>query len=457
MENKALDLKLCYIGGGSRAWAWDLMADLSLEPALGGTVALYDIDWVAARQNEMIGNKLHEKDGRWRYRAVQTLDGALTDADFVIISILPGTLDEMESDVHAPEQYGIYQSVGDTVGPGGILRAMRTLPMYDEIARAIRRVCPDAWVINYTNPMTVCVRYLYQVFPQIKAFGCCHEVFGTQRILARVVEDTLGEGRTVDRTKIETNVMGINHFTWIDKAYYRGMDIMPLYAAFCQTYQETGVPGLGARANVEAYFRCDNRVKFDLFLRYGVAAAAGDRHLAEFLPPWYLKTPETAQKWGFLLTPVSFRREQYRNRAQKSERLAHGELAFERKPSGEEGVRQIKALAGLGDFVTNVNLPNAGQIPNLPIGAVVETNVCFSHNNIRPLMAGTMPREIYALTIPHVCNQQAMAEATVNHSINEAFQVFLHDPMMNIAMDDARALFDEMMRRTERYLAWWKQ
>ncbi len=457
MKNTALDLNICYIGGGSRAWAWDLMADLALEPALGGTVALYDIDYEAARQNETIGNKLHETDKRWRYCAVRTLDEALNGANIVIISILPGTLDEMESDVHAPEEYGIYQAVGDTVGPGGTLRAMRTLPMYDVIARAIGRVCPAAWVINYTNPMTLCVSYLYKVFPGIKAFGCCHEVFGTQRVMAYMLGESLGDGRKVDRTEIETNVMGINHFTWIDKASYRGEDIMPLYARFCEKYKDSGVPGLGARANSAEYFRCDNRVKFDLFLRFGAAAAAGDRHLAEFLPPWYLKTPETARRWGFRLTPVRYRREQYRQRAEKSAKLVRGEIEFERTPSGEEGVRQIKALAGLGDFVTNVNLPNAGQIPNLPAGAVVESNVCFSHNNIRPLVAGEMPRPIQALTLPHVLNQQMLTEAAANHDLSAAFTVFLNDPMMSIAMDDAKTLFAEMMRRTDRYLSWWKQ
>ena len=101
-----------------------------------------------------------------------------------MISIMPGTFDEMESDVHAPEKFGIYQSVGDTTGPGAVMRALRTIPMFEEFAAAIREYCPQAWVINYTNPMTVCVKTLYRVFPKIKAFGCCHEVFGTQKLLA---------------------------------------------------------------------------------------------------------------------------------------------------------------------------------------------------------------------------------------------------------------------------------
>jgi galacturan 1,4-alpha-galacturonidase len=156
-------LKIAYIGDGSRGWALGLMGDLALEPELGGTVRLYDIDWNAAKDNEIIGNRVSTQQGVkgiWKYQAVETLPKALKGADFVIISILPGTFAEMQSDVHLPEEYGIYQSVGDTVGPGGIIRALRTVPMFVEFAKAIEKYAPEAWVVNYTNPMSVCTRTL---------------------------------------------------------------------------------------------------------------------------------------------------------------------------------------------------------------------------------------------------------------------------------------------------------
>ena len=172
-ENRVEGIKIAYIGGGSRSWARGLMSDLVSADDIFGKVALYDIDKQAAKDNAIVGNLFNSAEGaksHWDYEACDTLAEALTGANFVVISILPGTFDEMESDVHTPEEYGIYQSVGDTVGPGGIVRALRTIPMYEVIAKAIRDNCPDAWVINYTNPMTVCVRTLYKVFPQIKAF-----------------------------------------------------------------------------------------------------------------------------------------------------------------------------------------------------------------------------------------------------------------------------------------------
>ena len=194
-NNKVSDIQIAYIGGGSRGWAWTFMTDLALEPQISGTIRLYDIDVQAAQNNAVIGNRVSSRKdavGKWTYQTCQSLQEALNGCDFVVISILPGTFDEMESDVHLPERLGIYQSVGDTAGPGGMIRALRTIPMFVEIGEAIRKYAPQAWVINYTNPMTLCVKTLYRVFPQIKAFGCCHEVFGTQSLLGRVLREEAG-------------------------------------------------------------------------------------------------------------------------------------------------------------------------------------------------------------------------------------------------------------------------
>src|SRR3954468_5192769 len=161
MANQVKNVQIAYIGGGSRGWAWGLMSDLASEQSISGTVKLYDLNYEAAQQNAIIGNRLLDREdvvGHWEYEAVKTLKEALNGADFVIISILPGTFLEMKSDVHTPEQYGIYQSVGDTVGPGGMIRALRTIPLFVEIANHIKEHAPDAWVINYTNPMSLCTR-----------------------------------------------------------------------------------------------------------------------------------------------------------------------------------------------------------------------------------------------------------------------------------------------------------
>ena len=300
VNNTVTGIKIAYIGGGSRGWAWGLMSDLVTCDDINGDVYLYDIDLEAAKNNEIIGNKFNSAEGAksvWNYHATETIDEALAGANFVVISILPGTFDEMDSDVHAPEKYGIYQSVGDTSGPGGIVRAMRTIPMYEHIALKIKENCPDAWVINYTNPMTLCVKTLYRVFPEIKAFGCCHEVFGTQKFLVKVIEETFGV-KDVYRGDVKVNPIGINHFTWLTKATWRNIDLFPYYKEFVKEHIEGYQTYEGVDANwMNSSFRSDEKVKMDLFQKYGYIAAAGDRHLAEFCEgKWYLENPDREEK-----------------------------------------------------------------------------------------------------------------------------------------------------------------
>ena len=454
-NRKAYDLKIAYIGGGSRGWAWNLMSDLALEPALSGTVYLYDIDYASAEQNAIISNDIpyhYPERSNFRYVATKTAEEALTDADFVVMSILPGTWDEMQSDVHTPEKYGIYQAVGDTVGLGGLVRALRTLPIFEDYARLIEKLCPKAWVINYTNPMTVCTDILYKTFPAIRAIGCCHEVFGTQAVLRDAMQEA---GYTdIDPNDIKVDVIGVNHFTWLRAATWRDVDVFPIYRAFCEKYKETGHNREKATQSwINKFFRCDQRVKIDLFLRYGYIAAAGDRHLAEFCPAsWYMKDPETVDRWGFSLTPVSWRRDRAKELAARGERMAKREQRFDIYPSGEVGVQQMKAVLGLGDLVTNVNLPNRGQIPNLPLGAVVETNAYFTSGSVVPMFAGEMPGPILGLTERIVANQQMLVEAVMKRDLDLAFEAFINDPQNTLDMPTSRKLFDEMLDNTKAYL-----
>lgn len=457
---RARNLTVAYIGGGSRGWAWGLMTDLALDGDICGEVRLYDIDRPAAERNRIIGEKISvhpDAVSRWRYAVASSLQEALTGADFAVISILPGTFDEMEGDVHLPERVRVYQSVGDTVGPGGFMRAMRTVPMFVEIAEAIRRYAPDAWVINYTNPMTLCVRTLYAVYPGIRAFGCCHEVFGTQKLLCAMLRDMRGiEAR---RQELFTTVTGINHFTWITQASFGGADLMPLYRQFAEKYAEDGFEDVPEDHWLNSYFTCAHRVKFDLFLRYGAIAAAGDRHLAEFLPPWYLKDEAEAHRWKFTLTPVSWRKEDLRDRLRRSDRLISGEEEIKLTPSGEEGHLLMKALLGLGDLVSNVNVPNQGQIPNLPRGAVVETNAVFGFRRIQPVCAGEMPANILPLVARHVYNQENALQAALHCDRKLGFSTFMNDPQMGgVSLADGQRLFDDMLEHQRRYLpdAWFR-
>ena len=449
------DLRVAYIGGGSRGWAWGFMTDLAMDDAMCGTVCLYDIDRPAAERNRVIGEKISahpDAVSRWHYEVSDTLKDALTGADFVVISILPATFEEMRSDVHLPERVGVWQPVGDTVGAGGFMRAMRTIPMFVTIGEAIRDYAPEAWVINYTNPMSLCVRTLYHVFPEIKAFGCCHEVFGTQELLCHMLRTEAGiDG--VKRQNLYTTVTGINHFTWLTRATWRDVDLMPMYARFADKYFETGYDDGGSANWMNSHFGCAHRVKFDLFRKYGAIAAAGDRHLAEFTAPWYTRDPETVQSWKFRLTPVSWRIDDLHRRLRRSDALISGEEPVMLKPSGEEGHLLLKAVLGLGDMVSNVNIPNRGQIPNLPLGAVVETNAFFGRDRIEPVFAGPLPVNILPLVARHVYNQENTLTTALRCDRQLGFTTFMNDPQLAaVTMKDGQKLFNDMLENQRAYL-----
>ncbi len=455
----ARDLKIAYIGGGSRGWAWGLMSDLAGEERLSGTMYLYDIDQEAAEQNMGIGNSLRGRGdvkGDWEYIACPVRREALEGADVVVISILPATFDEMESDVHAPEAYGVYQPVGDTTGPGGLVRALRAGPMFQEIARDIRAYCPEAFVINYTNPMALCMRVLYDTFPGVKAVGCCHEVFHAQTLLCKALAEFRGV-ENVRRQELQTTVQGVNHFNFITQASCRGIDLYPVYRQFCDKYADTGYTEGNDDNWMNRFFDSAEMVKLDMFRRTGQIAAAGDRHLAEFNPaPRYLASPEKAHSFRFTLTPVSWRKKNRQELLETAARLYSGREIFELKPTGEEGVEMIKSFCGLQKMVTNVNLPNAGQIRNLPAGTVVETNAVFSDHSVIPVFSGNMTGPAYALTLPAALAQDELLEAIRHRDASMAFRAFAGDPLMcGVSFKDAQTLYRTMLENTKAYLQGW--
>ena len=440
------NLKIAYIGGGSRMWARTLMADLALEPALNGRIELYDIDFPAAKLNETLGNWIGtrpEACSQWQYKAVETLPQALQDADFVIISIQPGSFELMAHEIAVAEKYGMFFPVGDTTGVPGLMRGLRSAITFAGFARAIASHCPDAWVINYTNPMTICTRTLTKVAPELKVFGCCHEVFGTQHILADIAQQQLELPEKPDRGEIRVNVLGINHFTWLDAAQYRDVDLL---AMLREHIQETGVLRPFTPQEVEAQnnFFTDNRqIKFELFKRYGILAAAGDRHLAEFVPG-FTRSPEELFRWGVIRTPVAYRIKKWQEIGQQVPEIVSGERPFPLKQSDEEAILQMKALLGLGDLITNVNKANMGQMANLPPHVVVETNAHFSRDRVEPIAAGALPAGVHTLVATHVQNQEMIIEAALTGNEELAFQAVFNDPCTSVPIDQAWQMFQEI-------------
>jgi alpha-galactosidase len=457
---RPIEIKIAYVGGGSVAWAHNLMRDLALTPELAGELALYDINPTAAEHNRRRGRVIfghREAKTQFKVTVARRPADAFRGADFVVMSILPGPMWMFANDLDIPEKYGIVQPVGDTTGPGGISRALRTIPVYVEYARQIMRYCPKAWVINYTNPMTLCTAALYAAEPGIKAFGCCHEVFGTQSLLMNLANAHWQAGIR-DRSEIKVGVSGVNHFTFVPTATWQGRDLNPLIAETTSArdfFRDRTEEARELKAESKVSSSAGSLVKYDFFRRFGVMGAAGDRHLVEFVP-WYARSEAELMRWGVILTPSSYRLSS-RPVIGRGDPLPRGALKFDHlKRSGEEGVEQVLAILGLRELDTNVNLPNRGQVAGLPVGAVVETNAQFRRDSVLPVAAPPLPAGLLAVVQRVVAVQQMTLKAGMERDSDMAMHALLNDPLVTIPTDKACRMFRELLRANRAALPGWK-
>lgn len=436
--------KICIIGGGSRLWAINFMKDLALNKEAAGTVVLYDIDKEASRNNVEVGKrmlKINNNEDRFNFVAIDELEPALEGSDLVLIVIEPGKTECRYADLVLPEQYGILETVGDTTGPGGLIRARRALPLFFDFARAIKKVCPDAWVINYTNPMTLCTAALYKAFPEIKAFGCCHEVFHTEDALCRIVEKEFNVPLP-NRRDLRVDITGVNHFTFMTGAWWEGHDLMPIVKRIANdpaTFSDHTAIAKEREKN-EKWFDCDQLVAYEFLKRFGVLGAAGDRHLAEFVP-WFLKEERYLNSLGVVRTPYSWR---LKNAAEKRAKTFTDEELVA-KPSGEEGVDIMMALLGGKPLKTNMNRPNEGQISYLPKGRIVESLGLIDNDSVTPILTSDPPLAIQELVKRISDEQQIALDAIWEGDDEKLFEAFLMDPLMDLPIDKARELFDKML------------
>lgn len=454
------DVTVAYVGGGSRQWVPNLVQDLALS-RFDGEVRLYDVDRESAERNARFGNWVDDREdatASWTYAATDDLEAALSGADVVLLSTQYDPRETFVHDLEIPKEYGIYGAVAATIGPGGILRAMRTIPLYRRFAAAIREHCPDAWVFNFTNPVHFVTRALHDEYPGINAVGMCHEVLHGRGRLADFAEEHLG--MDADREDVSVNVKGINHFTWIDEATCKGVDLWP-------TIDDLAHGEVGSRRYEPADIADTSpftdrwQVSWELYRDFGLLPLAGDRHVVEYAT-WFLQGgKEELNRWGVTRTGSDFRAKHWT--PAESEQTTDvaawlsGEREFDLEASDEVLLEVLDALAGGGTFVTNVNLPNRGQIPDLESGAVVETNALVSAGEIRPLCAGGFPRPLRSLIGTHVDTIETVVEAARDGDVDRAFRAFLLDPQVRgLSPEDARECFAELVAAEAPYLDDWR-
>jgi alpha-galactosidase/6-phospho-beta-glucosidase family protein len=442
------NLKIVLVGGGSTTWTPGLVGKILANRHLHGAhVFLHDIDAPALELTYRLSQMYKERLGSaCTFERSTDLDAALAGADYVLVTISTGGLQSMRPDLEIPEKYGIYQCVGDTVGPGGLVRALRNVPVFDHMARSMARLCPDAWMLNLSNPLSALTRVVNQ--NGVRALGLCHGVLGVARDFAGFFGVPLARCAYVNS--------GIDHCAWFTEMRVDGRDAWELL-------EERGLSRWLAKAPAEAakdetfapLFR--ERVGIMVGRELGALPAIGDRHLTEFLPT-FLQGEENVARYGLVRTSIADRAENYaRKRASIGRILSGEEPLVVAEPTDVLGERQsddvgawIAALEGKIAIEDNLNAPNIGQVPQLPLGAIVETRGVLDGAGYHPL-ASPMPPQIEAIVRPHVLREELTIEAALEGSFDKALAVLASDPLL-VRPESARPMLEEMIAATRAWL-----
>jgi alpha-galactosidase/6-phospho-beta-glucosidase family protein len=439
------------VGGGSYQWAPELMADLFGTPALAGMhLVLEDIDPAPLPKMEALAHKLNEAMGAQATVAATTdLGEALDGAEFVIVCISTGGFRSMAVDLDVPAAHGITQTVGDTVGPGGINRALRNVPVLVGIGKAMEEHCPDAWMFNITNPMTCLTRSVCRE-TSIKTVGLCHEV-GNFRM-----DFAIAMGRPFDA--VTCSVTGINHFPVLTSLELDGADGFDVLRKLVD--EVGGLESLApyeGRAEAEPMSKLDfarrHVFKLTLLDRWGTFPAAGDRHIAEFVP--FALTP--ASEWGAVynigLSPISRREKHQAEYVADVDAWLAGSKDLQTWQSGELPSPMIQALLSGEPFEAPLNIPNAGQGVGLPADAVLESICVVDGDGIRGRDRGVLPHPYDEIVRRHVATQELTVEAALRGDRTLAAEAFTLDPLAGRGdLQDLEAMVDELLAGTSEWL-----
>ena len=434
-------IKIVLVGGGSYGWGPSMLGNILRNEHLDGCrVVLHDIDAAALELNFRLAGKLKERAGAaTTFERTADLEAALDGADFAVVTISTGGLEAMRVDLEVPEKYGIFQTVGDTVGPGGANRTLRNVPVFLELARAMERQCPHAWMLNCSNPLSALTRVVDRE-TSIRALGLCHGVRGQVRDFARFLDAELEECAYANT--------GVDHCAWLTELKVRGADAGDLLA-------EKGIdrwlalPPAAAEQDETFGPLYRNRCGLLLWRILGSLPGIGDRHMVEFFPE-FLQGQENVERYGLVRTSIEDRESGRQRARQRVEEWVSGAKEPELLTGSDDVAGWIAALCGGPAAEDNLNAPNVGQVPQLPAGAIVETRGLLDAAGFHPL-ASPMPPQLEAIVRPHAVRQELLVDAALEGSFDKALAALSSDPLAG-RVEDVRTMLEEMMAGTRRWL-----
>ena len=413
--------KVVVIGGGSYTWSHMLLRDFfSMKRLDGSTIVLHDINARAARDVLHASRTLQKRaKSHFKVQCEGNLNRTLEGADFVVVTIQVGGLGQFMHEVNICSKYGTFQPVSGTTGPGMVPRTLVNAPVFLDIARRMERLCPRAWVLNFTNPVTTLTRVITR-YTKIRAVGICHGIYGCVSMICRL----LG---VQDRSEIEITYGGVNHGSFVFDVFHKGV---PVYDKLRQALRRD----MSLRRKAESWIEVDslghmsgNLVRTELFDKLGYLTGCSDRHNSEFWP-CFLRDGGTR----FLVHPTSIERRI--DGRPMDEAQMHDITAGRKKIPVELGHEPAAPIVDVmtfgGEFVCPVNVPNEGQIPNLPRDAIVECPGVISPQGIRPVFVGDMPAAVLGMTTTQMCMHDLAVEAAVEGSVGKALQAVCNDPLL---------------------------
>jgi alpha-galactosidase len=406
--------RITFVGAGSTVFARNLLGDILGHAELADSeIVLFDIDRERLATSELVAHRVAEAlDVPAKIRATTDRRAALDGADYAINMIQVGGYEPATViDFEVPKQFGLRQTIGDTLGIGGIMRGLRTIPVLLSMCADMEELCPDVWFLNYTNPMAMNCRAISRG-SSIRTVGLCHSVQGT------AFELSLDLG--IPYRDIDYVAAGINHMAFYLRFERDGVDLYP-------QLQE-----LAASGRIPDH----NRVRYEILRRFGYFVTESSEHFAEYVP-WFVKRdrPDLVERFNVPIDEYPRRCiEQIADWDAERERLERGE-AFEVTPSYEYAATIIRSIETGKPRVVYGNVPNDSLIDDLPAGCTVEVPCLVDGNGVQPTRIGALPPQLAALIRTNVNVQELTVEAALTGRREHVYHAAMLDPHTAAELD----------------------
>jgi alpha-galactosidase len=428
--------KIAIIGAGSMVFSTELMVDFLLTPALrSGTFALVDIDAERLELAHGMADYLIERTGRdWSVEASTDRTQVIAGSDYVINTIEVAGLQNVRHDYDIPLKYGVDQCIGDTIGPGGLFKSLRTLPAWLDILHDTERLAPRALVMNYTNPMSLTVLAGLRA-SYLPIVGLCHSIQHTSHQLARYLD--------LPYEELDWRAAGINHLAWFVKLERQGQDLYPL---------------LRRKAQIREIYDRDP-VRFEMMKHLGAFCTEGSGHDSEYVP-YFRKRPDLVKKYdrGGYLGESGFYADNWPTWRAEGEQeirdLLAGGTDFELARGEEFASYIVEAIVTGVPAVIYGNVLNTGLIDNLAPDGVVEVACLVDRKGIQPAYFGPLPTQLAALNAQHMAFHDLAATAVLEQDREAAVHALMMDPLTGAvcSLEEIRQMFDEMVQAQQPYL-----